>query len=154
MAVNFGRGIRFGDGVRITGTSAIPSGGGGGGGNTYTPQYTSDPGGSPWPTTQDYGYVTYHDVFGLTIKAMKGTSDIYTFFSTAGIDDTFDVVFSGTTYSFTIGDYNPGTIYTESNGVTDFYTAPLSTVTYTVTPSLSAGEGVTLYGTSLTQPSA
>lgn len=142
MALEIGAGITFGGGITIT----IPSGGGGA--SSYAPQYTSDPGGDPWPTTADYSYVSYHDFFGLTVKGMKSSSALYTFFSTAGTGDSFKVTFSGTVYTFTLGDYNSGTaVIEESNGITSFYKVELSSVVASVSPSLSAGEGTTLYGT-------
>lgn len=138
--MEIGAGITIGGGI----TLEVPSGGGGGG---YAPQYTSDPGGDPWPTTADYSYVTYHDSFGLVIKGMKSSSALYTFLSTAGTGDSFKVTFSGTVYTFTLGDFNPGTIYDETNGVTTFKTVSIYS---TPSPTLSAGEGVTLYGTLIT----
>jgi hypothetical protein len=89
-------------------------------------------------------------MFGVTVKGMKNTSALYTFFSTAASGDTFKVTFSGTAYTFTLGDYNSGTIYTESDGPNTYYTVDLPPFIASVSPSLSAGEGTTLYGTTMT----
>jgi len=141
MALEIGAGITLGGGITLT----VESGGGGGG---YAPQYTSNPGGSYYPTTADYAMVTYHDSWGLTVSRMKNTSALYTFFTTAGFGDTFKVTFSGTVYTFTMGDYNPGTVFEESvNGSSYWTTADMGAGIASPSPSLSAGEGVTLYGT-------